>query len=275
MQPLSFPTVQDFLTHSCDDIISGGEAVPIDDIDYDPVTLSDTMYKMLVDKEFRRKTLKNNKFRGLYANIDKVLHHVTTIESNEDVNITVSLLFPPDVRHDITPIDLLFLNCNYIKLIRAKIETEYLNIPVVNGSIITGYQNTETDYALAQCMSLFRIVCRFLGMKSTVDSVTFSIDKLKNIRFWASVSNKFLTVFGEEIVTPIEDVELPVKPALETMVMENEVEQMCIVKSLMFLSTVFGRWSGTSFTRKNDNVRVEPAIYVTKLLPKMRRLTRI
>jgi hypothetical protein len=273
MQAQTTPLIPHFLAHSCDDIISGTKFSSIDVIDYDPVSLTDNMYKMLCDKKHRREVLKNNKFRGVYASIDKILHHVTVIDNNEAFSRILAPLFLQDQRHNVTPVDLVFLNCNYNKLVRAKIEAELLSTPIVNGSIITGYQNTETDYTLAQCLLLFRIVCRYLGMKSTVDTTTFSIDKLKNTRFWASVTNKFLTVFGEEVVDPVEEIEIPIKPALETLLIENEIEQRCIMKSLIFLNEVFGKWSGTYFTRKGDVVQVTPAIYIAKLLPIMQKLT--
>lgn len=240
------------LSRMCDDILQAYECQPISDINYNPNSLTNLTFDMLRDSSTRRKILSANTIQGLYADLPAIQAHYKTVACDEAINQVLSELCG---HFEVTDIHRIFTNCYYNKLLRAKVERECLSRELVAGLVLTGYHNTETDACLAHSMIVLRIICKYLGLTSTTHAGSFALEKLEHRKFWSSISNKFLHIFGEEYITPI----------------AADTEDIAL-EAFKFLYIVFDRWSGSTLKIQDTTVHVEASMCVTHILPHMRTL---
>lgn len=243
-----------------DDIDHEAEAIVVSDITYDPTSLSNVIYKIIDDREQRHKLLKRNKIRGLYADLDPIRQHRDHIVNDPTVSLLIHQLFREEEIPSITPLDRVYVNAYYRRLLRAQIEQNHLRKELVPGLVVTEYVNAETDTAIVQTLRLLRIVCKFLGISSTFQAATIPADKLDAPAFWASVSEKFVVLFGESRIEPI------VEPEDMTLSDKNVNE----VQVLMFLNVVLNTWCGSTIVLNGKNLELMPATCVMRLLSKLK-----
>lgn len=253
-----------------DDINYEAEAIVISDINYEPYSLSNSLYEIIDDKAKRHRLIKQSKVKGLYADLEAIRNHRDIICSDENVTMLVEGLFKSEEIAAITPLDRIYLNAYYRRLLRAKIERDQEGKLLVSGYVITEYTNSVTDASLVAALNLIRIICKFLGIKSTTHSDTFPQDKLYMPAFWHSVSSKLVSVFGESRVEVIdEDDPLPTKNMEAIMMFEGQ-KKLRQSQVLMLLNLVFNSWSGSTLVAQGDEIKILPATYVTRLLPLLR-----
>ena len=253
-----------------DDINYEAEAIVISDINYEPYSLCNSLYEIIDDKAKRHRLIKQSKVKGLYGDIELIRKHRDTICSDENVTMLVEGLFKPEEIVSITPLDKIYLNAYYRRLLRAKIERDQQGNLLVPGYVITEYTNSVTDAALVAALNLIRIICKFLGVTSTTHAETFNKNKLYMPAFWYSVSSKLVAVFGESRITVIdEDDPLPTNNLEAIMMLEGQ-KKLRQSQVLMLLNLVFNSWSGSTVVAQEEQIKILPATYVTRLLPKLR-----
>lgn len=270
-----------------DDINHEAEAIVICDTKYNPGSLSNIVYDVIDDFKKRRHAILTNKVKGLFSELEDIRQHRTHLATNENITMLIEAIFKPEYKDSITDLDRVFLNSYYRKLLRAKTEQDLIGKELVPGLVITEYTNHETDVALVASLRYLRVICRYLGIKSTTEATTFPVEKLYLPAFWSSMSEKFVGLFGEIRIVPIEvDDELP-NNNIEAMMLFNTQRQIRQAHVLMFLNIVFNTWSGStlSFVETSQSkskrhqetsesyptmVKVVPATYVTRMLPKLR-----
>lgn len=238
-----------------DDINLEVETITISPTDYSSTSLGNTIYKIIDDRVARREVLKNNKIRGTYNDLDKIRQHRDNIETDGTVNGVISALFKIDALPSITPLDRVYINSYYRRLLRAKLERDYLDRDLTPGLVVTNYNNAETDASLVKTMRVLRIVCKFLGIRSTSEAATFPPEKLSVSDFWTSVFEKFVELFGEERIEEIPE----------------EDDELYVYKVLLLLNIIFNTWSGSALIVNDDKmIEVIPATYVMRLLTKLK-----
>jgi hypothetical protein len=253
-----------------EDIDNEAEAIVLSETKYEPSSLSNKLYDILDDRDARRKVLKNNKIPGLFADLHLIRDHSEVIMKDETLTMLVESLFKKDEIASITSLDRVFLNSYCRRLLRAKVEKMYLEKELIRGLVVTEYTNGETDKAIIETMMLFRIVCRYLGISSTIDPGTFSIEKLYMPSFWFSMTSKFVCLFGETRVDVIEaDEQIPLTSA-EAYALTDGMKDHRKAQVFTFLNIIFNAWSGSTLIMKDKyTVQVVPATYVTRMLPKL------
>ena len=187
-----------------DDINQEAEAIVIRDTKYPPGSLSNATYEVLDDPKKRRNRILTSKVRGLFKDLSLIRQHRSELESDDKITDLIRALFKPSDQDSITSLDRLFLNCYYRRLLRAKLERDFMGKELVAGLVVTEYENYETDAPLVATLRYLRVICRYLGIQSTTEAVTFPVETLYMPKFWSSVSEKFVGVFGETRVVPIE-----------------------------------------------------------------------
>ena len=252
------------------DVNHEAEAIVISDIKYEPSSLTNLLYEVIDDRTKRRKFLKQKKIKGLLSDLHLIRDHRDKINSDEDINMLVRGLFRPEQIEFITPLDCVFLNSYYRRLLRAKLEQDYIGKELVAGLVVSEYTNSETDAALVSALRVIRIVCKFLGIKSTTDAETFPLSKLYMPAFWTSVSSKFVTLFGERRAIIIEEDDQLPTTNVEAVLMHEGQKKIRQGQVLMLLNIVFNTWSGSILSADENTVTIVPATYVTRMLPKLR-----
>lgn len=255
------------------DINFEAEAIVFSDIPYRPGSLSNEVYDIIDDRDKRHQLIKQNKVNGSELSMIRV--HRDCIMDDTGVDAMVCALFRKEEIATITPLDRVFLNSYYRCLLRAKLEYDHIGKELLSGLIITGYANTETDAALVQTMVVLRIVCKFLGITSTIHAESFSFDKLYQPEFWSSVSNQFIKLFGENRIPLIEnDFDSNVHNDASAVMRElRECQERCFhqKKVLLMLNMVYHSWSGSVLIADADNmVSVIPATYISRMMSKLR-----
>jgi hypothetical protein len=248
-----------------DDINNDAEAIVLTDIEYEPSSLSNQLYEILDDKTPLVLFLKKNK---LPSDFSKIKNHRDNIINDSTIDMLLSRIFKQEYIKLVTPLDRIFLNCYYRQLFRAKIEQLYMDKILVRGLIVTDYNNTEIDTAIIDTLRCLRVICRYLGIKSTIDPQTFSTEKLYMPSFWFSVTSKFVNLFGESRIEIIEaDEQIPLNSA-EALLLTDGQKQIRRSQVFMFLNIVFNIWSGSILVATDkDNIKIVPATYVTRMLP--------
>lgn len=237
-----------------DDINLEVDTITVSPTTYCSTSLGNTIYKIIDDPVARREVLKNNKIKGVYNELDLIRTHRDQIETDEHLNKIVEELFQPDLISDITPLDRVYINSYYRKLLRAKLESDYLSKDLVPGLVVTNYNNAETDASLIKCLRVLRVVCKFLGIKSTTDQKTIPLDKLRVAPFWISVIEHFVELFGETRIETIPE----------------EESQTYMFDVLYLLNVIFNTWSGSCLIMTKDTIEIIPATFVSRLLSKLK-----
>jgi hypothetical protein len=255
------PTVWDDIDHGADFMFVNA--------DYQVGSLTNIMFKMITNPAVKRAIFKTNQHPGLYSDLDKIRAHAVTLTDNPKITGLISHLFPAEHRGSITPLDRVYLNSCYRKLLRAHIEVKYLTEELPNGLIIMGAEHVTSDRALVGCLRLLRIICKFLGLHSTTQPGSFPKSKLAEHSLWHSLSVKFIPLMGEDLIPPIEKEIKPLTPSSDLGAMLEEKDLLIHTKAYMFLNIVFMAWSGSILKAQGEMVHLEPAVYVTRMLPKL------
>lgn len=248
-----------------DDINHEAEAIVVSDISYNPNSLSNLIYEIIDNRNKRREVIRRSNHKGLHSEINEIKHHRDQINSDENISLLAEGLFKKDEIGSITSIDKVFLNSYYRRLLRAKLEQDYIGKDLVPGLVITDYTNFETDAALVNTLRILRTICKFLGIRSTIDPDVFPVDKLSISSFWSSVSNNFIKLFGENRIFPIEE-----ENSFTDINMQQEHGIFIKHQVLRLLNLIFHTWSGSTLVVDNNNIRIVPATYVIRLIPKLR-----
>lgn len=251
-----------------DDINNEAESIPITDIKYDPMSLSNSTYDIIDNRELRHKLFKLKKTPNLYKDIDLIRQHRDAIEKDEDVLLATCDLFQKDCITSITSLDKIFINVYYRRLLRAKLERDYIAQELPKGLIVT--QQIDIDSAIVETMQVLRIICKYLGVTSTTHNEKFSLEKLYMPSFWTSISNKLFKLFGENRIEILPEEEPLKLDSVAAVMMANGKKKILQSKVLMMLNIVFNAWSGSILvSTKDDRIQIVPATYVTRLLPKL------
>lgn len=250
-----------------EDINTDVEALPVLPIMYDAGSLTNKLYAIIDNKAELRKVLRNNTVVGLYKDLQSIQAHCTTIREDKRLQRLINSIFVVNV--ELSSLDLVFVNAYYRRLMRARLEADYLNKNITTTALITG--NKDDDKYIIQALRLFQLICRYLGIRSTTSSSTFDSSKLDNDVFWSSVSEKLLTIFGENRIALIDEYEYDclIKPNII-----KEIKQQEITRSQTFilLNIVFNGWSGSILTVDSTNthiINIVPAMYITRMITKL------
>lgn len=253
-----------------DDINHEAEAIVVSDIKYEPGVLANVLYDVIDDRDKRLRIIKQSSVKGLFAGLDLIREHRDSIEADENVNMLVQGLFKREEIPSITALDRVFVNSYYRRLLRAKLERDYIGKELVAGLIVTEYTNAETDAALVTTLSVLRVICNYLGITSTTHEATFDLEKLYMPSFWASVSSKLITLFGESRIDDIEVDDPLALDTVEAVMMHEGQKNIRQAQVLMMLNVAFNTWSGSTLVADGNTIKVTPATYITRMLPKLR-----
>ena len=249
-----------------DDINTEVEALPVVPIAYDAGSLTNKLYAIIDNKAELRNVLRNNTVVGLYKDLHSIQAHCAVIDKDKKLKHLVDSIFVGSV--ELSSLDLVFVNAYYRRLMRARLETDYLNKNITTTTVITG--NKNDDKYIIQALRLFQLICRYLSIRSTTTASTFDSNKLDNDVFWSSVSEKLLTIFGENRISLIDECEYDplIKPNIV-----KEIKQQEITRSQTFilLNIVFNGWSGSILTVDSTNniINIVPAMYITRMTTKL------
>jgi hypothetical protein len=244
-----------------EDIDKELEAIVIHPVNYETTSLTNMIYRIIDDSQRLRTELRRNTVKGMYSDLDKIRAHREVLEHNSDLTTLISLLFLSEDRDKITPLDRVFINAYYRRILRARIETDHIGRELPPGLIIIDYQS-EHDQPLVEILRLLRLICRFLGIESTVHATTFPKEKLTYGKFWSNISHKFVPLFGENRLPVIKESE----GTPGGLAVEGDMAGP-MAKVYMFLNVLFRSWSGSILRAEKEIIRVEPAIYVQRLMP--------
>lgn len=245
------------------DIDYEAETIVVTDIPYNPTSLTNTIYDIIDNREQRHNVLKRNKIHGLYADLDPIRQHRNNIENDPIVSLLVRQLFKEEEIDSITALDKVYVNAYYRKILRARIENDLLDKELAPGLIITGHGNAAVDNTIVKSLRLIRVICKFLGIKSTTQEAVISMDKLHNQVFWSSISEKFVPLFGEHRIEPITDPE-------ESTLNGGESEDFSELEVIMLLNVIFNTWSGSILTINKNEAKIIPATFVSRLSSKLK-----
>jgi len=282
-----------------DDINREAESIIISDIKYNPTNLSNILYNIIDNRVKRRQYIKQNRHKSTHdsvkADFKAIQRHRDEITNDENITLLIKGLFKKECVECIEPLDRVFLNAYYRRLLRAKLEREMNGKKLVPGQVIIEYSEHETDASLVSTLRTLSLICKYLSIESTTHESTFSIEKLDHISLWKDVSSKFVGLFGETLINIIEDTIMTISD--EVVVVANQTvidnikrnhQRKLVFKLLMI---IFNTWSGSILTINADEVtvrikdsavdgtlshvvvRVIPATYVTRMLPGLRQLT--
>ena len=205
-----------------DDILTETYVLPIVPITFDAAYLCNENYN---------KNSKNSKILGL----DNIACHPKILELFTLLNL-----------HDVQPLDAMFLNVFYRKLLRVRLENDYLQKDLPSGLIITTFDNAEYDYYIVKTLRLFRVLCKYLHIKCTFKEATFKKSLLNDFSFWESMNKHFMDIYGENIIP----------------IINNDNND----NTLLFLGIIFDIWSGSILTINNEVIKINPATFIARLL---------
>lgn len=251
-----------------DDIDNGADFMFVNG-DYKIESLTNIMFEMISDPRRKRQVLAKNQHPGLYGDLANIRAHADKLAQNSKITDLVARLFPAHERLTITPLDRVYLNSCYRKLLRAQIEQKYLAQELPDGLIIMGEQQAVADRAMVRCLQLLRIICKFLGLQSTIDPGSFPKSKLTAHTLWYSMSEKFVPLMGEDRIPIIEKEMKVLSPSHNPLAVKEETDLMVSTKSYLFLNIVLMSWSGSILKAEGETVHLVPAVYVTRMLPKL------
>lgn len=257
-----------------DDINNDTDVIVISNINYNPTSLSNSTYEVIDNRKQKRALTRKNK--QLHDDYESIIQHKHQIDNDDDIDLLIKILFKQDELANISSLDKVFLNCYYRKLLRSKLERDFIGKELLPGLIITSYSNYLIDQMIVLTLRYFRIICNYLGIPSTTDSAVFSIDKLYMPSFWSSMSEKFVHVFGETLINPIEFNRFQHDIIPNNIGSDKSDDQ---IQVFVFLNTIFYVWSGSGLILLNNPeiqdetnimVKVVPATYITRMLPKLK-----
>lgn len=233
-----------------DDINYEMDTIVISDIQYDHVLLTNNIYNIMKDKTINIKKVKKSPL-----DLNKVRAHCFDICTDNDVSEMINLLFNKEDIATITSVDKIFINSYYRRILRARVEQNYIGKELLSGLVITTCSNYKMDAIIVEILMVLRIVCKFLGILSTIHDTIFPLEKLYMPLFWESVASRFIYLFGEKRIKEY---------STETPKYDQQMRLLTI------LDTIFNIWSGTRLVLDNNVVKVVPATYVCRLICKLK-----
>jgi hypothetical protein len=244
-----------------DDINQDMEAIPISNIEYEVCALVNKLY----DPNYFNNQ-KKNKIGNYDSNKPLIQKHKNTVSCDAKIIKICKLL----LIDNIDPLDMIFVNAYYRRILRAKLEMDFMNGLVSPGLVITYYSNYMIDEYICDTLRYLKVICNFLGIKSTIhENQSFKIDKLLPSLFWNNISEKFINLFGENKINYIEkDDDIEINSVDKAIFIENRIE-IRRIQILKMLNNIFHTWSGSLLIYENDLVRVIPAIYIQRMTPKV------
>lgn len=250
-----------------DDINSDIESVPVTPITYDVGSLTNRLYTIIDNKNELRHVLLNNTVVGLYKHLQSIQSHCALINTNKELQRLVSDIFAPNV--ELSSLDVVFINSYYRRVLRARLEVDYITKHISAQTVITG--NKDNDKYIVQALRLFQVICRYLGIKSTTTANSFDSSKLDNDIFWSPISEKLLIIFGENRIALINEHERDwlVKPNITRQLQQQEITRS---QTFILLNIVFNGWSGSILTIEKNNsniINIIPATYITRMMMKL------
>lgn len=234
--------------------------------------LIDPLYSILDDVKARRKILKQNTIKGRFKDLDLIQSHRQKLQRSPVLNNLIKALFEPEAEAQIQPTDLLFLNAYYRRILRARLERDYEGRELLPGLVITGYHNFEMDASMVGLLQLLRLICKYLGLKSTFHTGTFPLEKLYEPSLWASITRKLIQLLGETRIQPLaSDLPLP-RVTLEDQAMYDGLKKVRQAEVLGVLKTLFNLWSGAQLELSSDHTQVhlKSPLYIQRLMPLLR-----
>lgn len=258
-----------------DDISHEVESIPVSKINYNPLSLIDKLYDLEAGTITLRQLLKTNKIQGSLSQIDLMQSHCKTISSDTRIEILITKLFKVDEISTITPVDKIFINAYYRKLLRANVEQSFMGKELRMGAIITDYNNELLDTVIAETLIILRIICKYLGLESTLDAKSFHINKLYHPSFWDCVLPKFIPLFGENTIPDIINYTPDTKSSNNKSDIQTIINQQAEINNsqmqvLRLLNIIFNIWSGSMLIIESNLIKVIPRTYVLKLIPKLK-----
>jgi hypothetical protein len=246
----------DLLEGIWDDISNDEETLILDIQDYEIGDLKNTLYDILDDPIKRHNVFRQNMVKGQYKNLESIRAHRTLLAESEEIKVLIDKSF----KHPkfITSIDCLFLNVWYRKLLRAKLESYYKEKEILDTDIFTN-KDDITNAHIITTLRLIKIICRFLNIPSTYEPTSFSADKIDNLMFWQSISEKFVDIFGENRINLIAD---GISNITQTGVKSTPTEVLLVLSNILYY------WSGSVLLVSNDrtSLNIIPATFVTRLI---------
>ena len=190
----------------------------------------------------------------------------------QDIAVTqlITELCQESLISKLTPLDRVYFNAYYRKVLRAYLEEKYAD-ELPSNLVITGFQNVVIDRTIITTLRLLKILCRYLGIPSIAKGGTFDVEKLYNPAFWSSLSEKFIPIFGENRIEILSDHKLEGISAT----MSTGPKRFIQAQTLLFLTEVFNRWCGTILRLKEETVHVFPSIFVDNILQTLREIYNI
>lgn len=249
-----------------DDINRSCYAISVVKVNYNPLHLTNEIYEVIDNRFKRRQMMKKNP--DLYKDFDLIKKHRDELIENETLNLLIESYFKKEEIINITSTDRLFLNSFFRKLLRAKLELDHKDKTVLAGQVIFKYNDHQTDHQLAASLRLFKLICNYLGLASTFEPGSFSMEKLYAPKFWANISEKFLPIFGEYKIQIIEAGD----PLDENNPMFPGIKKIKQAQALFLLKVTFDMWSGSTFIldENQTTIKLVPSIFITRMLPKLR-----
>lgn len=252
-----------------DDIEKCVDYINIREVPYKQTSLFNDLYDTIHDLKKRRELIKKYKTPGLFAEREIIDNYSKELANDSQFVIFIKSLFKENEIESITPLDMIFLNSYFRKLLRAKLERDLMNEQFPKGLVISQYKNDEIDKAIISTLQLMKLICKFLGIESTTHESIFSLQKLYMPSLWRDISNKFVALFGEDRITPIVVRPDPEPDNLDAIAMQEGLKKIDQSKVLLFLKIIFNTWSGSDLILDGDNIKIIPARFITRMLPKL------
>jgi hypothetical protein len=183
-----------------EDIDYDREAIAITKTSYNAISLNNLLYEVIDDNRRLREAIKTGEMEDLTKQLEAIREHRNKIATDEVVNAKIADLFIHDTIKDITPLDRLYINMYYRRILRAKMELDFIGKDISeNLLVIPVDHSSKEDLMRNKCiiatLRLLRLTCAFLGIPSTTHSASFPLSKLYMPLFWNKISEKFLPIF--------------------------------------------------------------------------------
>lgn len=214
-----------------DDISREQDIIPVIEVSYPLTKISEDNYY---------------KFSSKTINLDR-----TFLQQTDDSVILLILCNKIFDTSLITPVDKVYINLYYRKVLRKYIEEKYINLSLTNNLIITDLKYDFDQYIL-KYLQILRIVCKYLGIPNTYTASSFDKNKLNNKTFWNNISEHMIPVWGENV---------------HNIILPN------VELTYIFLAKLFNFWSHTKL-KLNDNdskIHVIPSVIISSLSFKLKK----
>lgn len=220
--------------------ISSDENIrPITKVKYKSSSLTNLLYEIIDNRNKRREIIRSNKAKELLPDLRFIRKHRDNIVHDEEMNYFLTCYFQPMYINTITPLDRVFLNFFYKKLLRAKLEQDFIGRELPKDGL---------KIRLIAYLALLRLICQYLNVDSSIDKDTFNVSLLSDYPFWQYISRKFHEILGERDV-----------------IILNDNRQV-----LLLLNKILNNWSGSILREDGNLVKIIPLKCITRLVSKLK-----